>query len=141
MATRVRINYAYLLIGLLLLVLVNPMADQFIENRTFKRLSDYTGLILLIGVWSLGSNRVWFRIGCILAVFAVAVTAASVAFGLSALLDLGRLLLLIFCAMTAWIALQDVFRPKAPVTDNQLMSTFLGSSFTSSTAPAASDVV
>ena len=120
MPARVTINYVYLLIGLLLLTLVKPMADQFLDGELVHKLSDYTGLILLVGVWSLASSRTSFRIGLVLAIFAVGLTAASIALGLTGLLELGRLLILLFCVLTAWIALRDVFRPNALVTVNHL---------------------
>lgn len=114
-------NYVYMLGGLLLLILVTPVAEQFLQASYIPLVSDLAGLATLIGIWSLSKNRKWFQLGCGLALGAVVCTGVSVAADLPVAKMFGQILILIFCGLGASIALRDVFHVEGAVGTNQIM--------------------
>lgn len=56
-------NYIYMLIGLLILIIIGPTLSHEIESGA-KIITQFMFVsVMLVGVWSLYLERVWFRIG------------------------------------------------------------------------------
>lgn len=114
-------NYSYLLAGLLLLALADPVAEQFFADEVETLwLSDAAVLAVLLGVLSLDRTGHLFKAGLVLAVGAVACTSVGVALGQAGVLMLGWVLILAFCTLSAGVALQDVFSGYATVSVNHI---------------------
>ncbi len=114
-------NYTYLLVGLLLLVLVNPFAEQFLPASWAGYISNVAALAILLGLWSLGGHTQLYRYGLGLALGAIAGTLLSIVFGIPLALILGQFLILTFCVMSVWLALDDIFNRSSVVTSNQII--------------------
>jgi voltage-gated potassium channel len=75
-------NYAYLLIGLLALLLAGPLCFEIFGDSFDKAggliISTAFSFTLLIGIWSLHESRLWFFIGIALALISIAATIAEI---------------------------------------------------------------
>ena len=101
-------SYIRLLLGLLVFLLVNPLAEQYLHG--FAALAvDVTILApIVIGVWNLKRGTRWFGRGLVLMGLILAVQAANVVSGERLLEPVVHVLSIAFFAGMGLIALEDV---------------------------------
>ncbi len=104
----VRYNYTYLLAGLLVLVVLEPLIQQSL-GRLMPLLSEVAFVaILVLGVWTLLGSKRWFLIGAVLAIPATLIMVLNAFLDIPALALVNRAVILVFCLITVAIALRDV---------------------------------
>lgn len=102
-------NFSYLFFGLLLFFLAAPFNHLLPGVGRYSIALLFT-LFMLIAVWSLSSSRLTYRLGVLLALSISSLSAIDYFIGFRApVMQLGYLLLLIFCGLSCWIAAQNVF--------------------------------
>lgn len=105
-------NFEYLLAGLLIILILDPMLDVWLDDMSNILFEASYLVALIIGVWSLLHDRRWFVIGVILAVLAVAMTAMSVYLKSMPVLVIDLGIMLVFFLLTAIFALRYIFIDK-----------------------------
>lgn len=101
-------RYIYLLCGLLFLMLATPLSRQHLSVHSLLIIDLAMSLALVISIWSLMGSRRSFVWGSSLAVIAALLLLSSRIVGVEAFEYVGRALVVVFCIMTACIALHDV---------------------------------
>ncbi len=104
-----RANYAFLFVGLSLVLLVGPALDQFLPHTASDIISNLTfSGTMLIGIWSFVHSRTAFRVGIGLAAAGIVSSITEIYFDVPGL-HLTRLnILLIFLLLSIWYAGRDV---------------------------------
>ncbi|MGI9343351.1 MAG: potassium channel family protein [Gammaproteobacteria bacterium] len=74
MQPRKRAKFAYLLAGLLVVLVAGPLVYEFTQQSASVVWQIAFSLTLVIGIWSLVDNRRWFIVGIVLVVADVALT-------------------------------------------------------------------
>ena len=105
---RKQANYAYLLVGLLILLLVAPFVTE--HRQEYARILFHVVLVatLLIGVWTLVRDRKWFLLGLSLAALSLLLNSTAVFNDHSALIYPIIIVQLLFLFLTLVIAFHDV---------------------------------
>lgn len=102
-------NFAYLFFGLLLFFLAAPFNHLLTGVGQYSVVLLFT-LFMLVAVWSLSSSRLTYRLGAFLALSISILSGIDYFIGYSAsFMEVGYLLLLIFCCLSCWIAARNVF--------------------------------
>jgi hypothetical protein len=101
-------NFAYLLIGLLFILVAGPVFYEFTEYSPSLVWQITFSLTLVTGIWSLIENRRWFLAGIALVASDVVLTAYAVATGSVAAETITTFLELGFIALTLVFALEHV---------------------------------
>jgi hypothetical protein len=101
-------NFAYLLAGLLLLLLAGPIGDEFLDSSGGLLVQIAFSLTLIVSVWSLLDSRQWFWAGIALAATSVASNAGAFWFGGVYLELVAVVTLLAFCGLTLVFTLRHV---------------------------------
>lgn len=101
-------NFTYMLIGLLTLLLFAPSTTKYFPDSSGLSIQLTFISIMVIGVWSLHSNKQWFSIGIILAITGIILSAINffVPSNNIQLLSLG--VVLIFCILSAILAMKQI---------------------------------
>lgn len=101
-------QYVYLLVGLTLYLVMGPVLREF-SAFDAALLADVAMLLFLVaGVWSLLGSRKWMYWGVALAVSSIAIYAMSFVWQYPELRLVTYAIVLVFCFLSAWIALRDV---------------------------------
>ncbi len=101
-------NFIYLTLALLLLLFASAVVAQYAEGYGQGLITASTVLMLIIGVFSIRSERRWFRTGV---GFAATIVLIAIAESIMEHVGLGYLHLLVmlgFFSLTAWLAIQQV---------------------------------
>jgi voltage-gated potassium channel len=109
--TMKRMNFAYLLGGLLILILVVAIAQEegiMVETRQFF-LVPALCLLLLMGVWSLVREKKMLIMGSIIAGIGVALATIDLFLDMHGLQLVNMGIILVFCLASTWIACQSLF--------------------------------
>ena len=113
-------NFAFLTVALVLLLLTAAIVDQFASTAGKRLVPAVTVVTLAIAVWGFKQSKIWFRtgVGMVIAIF-------SVAIGGQFLDGVGLhyahlLILLVFFAYTAWLAMRQVLFTGA-ITQNKIL--------------------
>jgi len=111
---RKQANYAYLLVGLLVLLLVAPFVTE--HQQEYTRILFHVVLVatLLIGVWTLVRDRKWFVFGLSLAVLSLLLNSTAMFKNHSTLIYLIIIVQLLFLFLTLVIAFHDVVLEGSP---------------------------
>ena len=99
-------NFGFLLGGLLILLLLVPIAQEVGVGREGRQLFIVPTLciMLLMGVWSLVSAKKWLIIGGIIAVIGIATAIINLFLDMPALELVNIGIMLVFCLASTWIA-------------------------------------
>lgn len=101
-------RYIYLLCGLLLFLLASPLARQYLPIQALFVGDLALSLALVIGIWSLmGSRRSFIWGGLVVAIACVLLLSGRI-MGVQTFEYVGRTVTVVFCVLTASIALRDV---------------------------------
>jgi voltage-gated potassium channel len=103
-----RHNYLYLLAGLLMVVIISPIARQADSQAGSLIIAATFSLTLILGIWSLVTVRIWFHLGIVLAVAGSALQLAGLYFESRFFRMAFFGIFEIFCAMTIAFAFTDV---------------------------------
>jgi len=101
-------NFNYLLLALILLLFSIAAIEQFAGGTGQRLVSAATIVSLIISVWSVRKQKVWFRTGMGFAFLVLIVVLVSALFNLAGLDVVHLLMLLIFYVMTAIFAARQV---------------------------------
>jgi voltage-gated potassium channel len=108
MAQHRQANFGYLLTGLLIVLFLAPVSQQFADQSLTFVTSIGFSATLIVGIWSLSDSRRLFRIGMAMVILDVILTVISL-FQPSPIVDtLSLLTALAFCSMSLAIALRHV---------------------------------
>ena len=101
-------NFIYLTLALLLLLFASAVVEQYAGGYGQGLITAATVLMLIIGVFSIRSERRWFRTGV---GFAATIVLISIVENILEYVGLGYIHLLVmlgFFSLTAWLAIQQV---------------------------------
>jgi hypothetical protein len=101
-------NFLYLTVGIVLLLFVGAMVDQFPGSHGHQLVQAFSVINIAIGVFGFKSERLWFLSGIGLVVSVVAVVFAGVVFELLKLYYLHLLFLFCFYLWAIWLAGKQV---------------------------------
>jgi hypothetical protein len=103
-------NFAYLLLGLMMILLAGPISLEFTNQSPSLIISIAFTATLVIGVWSLVDSKTWFRIGIILAASELVISVANAVRPALVFQLLSRGIAVAFCALSLWFVLRHIFR-------------------------------
>ena len=101
-------NFIYLTLALLLLLFASAVIEQYAGGYGQGLITAATVLMLIIGVFSIRSERRWFRTGV---GFAATIVLIAIVENILEYVGLGYIHLLVmlgFFSLTAWLAIQQV---------------------------------
>jgi hypothetical protein len=108
MAQRRQANFAYLLTGLLIILIAGPIFQEFTDQSLIIVTQIAFSATLIVSIWSLIDSRRWFVIGMILVIVEIVGTIISLARP-SVIIDVITLVTaLAFCSLSLVIALRHV---------------------------------
>jgi len=101
-------NFVYLTVGIVLLLFVAAMVDQFPGGHGHQLVQAFSVINIATGIFGFKSTRFWFlsRIGIVVSV--IAVVTAGVVFELLQLYSLHLFLLFCFYLWAVWLAAKQV---------------------------------
>jgi voltage-gated potassium channel len=101
-------NYIYMLIGLLALIVLDPMLSKWFPAAT-KILTTYSFIALMfIGVWSFLKNRTLFIIGMTLAALGLFVSTINIFLELNPLFLVAQFIIFSFCILSTVIGITNI---------------------------------
>ena len=113
-------NYIYMLFGLLILIIVGPSLSHQFESGAQIFIQIMFVSVMLIGVWSLNMERVWFRIGIGLAIIALILSIVNYFASSIIIFAVGLTVSLLFLLLSIYLAIRDIlFRGK--ITSNKII--------------------
>lgn len=113
-------NFQYLLVGLLILLLFDPIISVRLE-KLGDVISEASYLVVLVlGVWTLMNERRSFIVGLTLATLAILMTAVSLYFQSTTALMIDLGIMLVFYVLSLGVALRHIFVDRE-LTANKLM--------------------
>jgi hypothetical protein len=101
-------NFVYLTVGIVLLLFVAAMVDQFPGGRGHQLVQAFSVINIATGIFGFKSTRFWFLSGFGLIVSVIAVVTAGVVFELLQLYSLHLFLLFCFYLWAIWLAAKQV---------------------------------
>ena len=101
-------NFAFLTVALVLLLLTSAIVDQFASTAVKRLVPAVTVVTLAIAVWSAKKTEVWFRTGIGMTIAILLVAVAGQFLDEAGLHYAHLLILLVFFAYTAWLAMRQV---------------------------------
>lgn len=116
-------NFAHLTWALLVLLLVTAAADQFALTYAEHLVDAATILTLAVGTWGIRGRSEWAYSGVGLLLALAATTVASFVVEGAGYVLVGQIILLLFLAMSAWIAIRHEIFSGTPVDRNKLVGT------------------
>ena len=101
-------NFAYLTVALVMLLFVGALSDQLAWDISGLLIEAATVLTLAIGIWSIKSERRWFRTGMGLTIALVLVVAVGIMLEVTKLHLLHLLIMLVYFVLTAVLAYRQI---------------------------------
>jgi voltage-gated potassium channel len=101
-------NFLYLTVGIVLLLLVGAISDQFEGLIGHQLVQAFSVINIVIGIYGFRSEKMWFHSGVGIAVSVVVVVAAGVVLELLELYYLHLILLFCFYLWAIWLAGKQV---------------------------------
>jgi len=101
-------NFVYLTVGIVLLLFVAAMVDQFPGGRGHQLVQAFSVINIATGIFGFKSTRFWFLSGIGLVVSVIATVTAGVVFELLQLYSLHLFLLFCFYLWAIWLAAKQV---------------------------------
>ena len=108
MQTKGSANFIYLLIGLLVILVGGPLVSEFRAQNLPLVWQIAFSVTLIIGLWSLMKNRLWFRVGIALVISDLSLTAVYLLTNSVLAEVLTTVVEIAFCALSLVIALDHV---------------------------------
>ena len=113
-------NYIYMLFGLLILIIIGPALSNQFESGAHIFIQLMFVSVMLIGVWSLNMERVWFRVGIGLAIIALILSTVNYFASSKMIFAMGLTVSLLFLLLSIYLAIRDIlFRGK--ITSNKII--------------------
>ena len=120
MSLRKEPKFGYLLLGILLFLVVGPVADKFLgAAEGVVLMTAYTAL-LIIGLWSLQENRLIFWTGLVLAASSIVCSLINFFIESNIFIGVGLLIYLAFLLLNIYIATEHLMAPNE-VTVNKII--------------------
>lgn len=109
-----RVNFEYLLGGLLVLILISAIIREFdvMENAGFLFMEPAICLLLLLGIWGLGGQRTWLITGSLFAVMAFVTAIIAIVGNRPDLRIVNLVILLGFSLTSTWMALRSLLHSR-----------------------------
>lgn len=101
-------NFSYLTIALVLLLFSSAIVDEFFSDHGQRLVPATIILTLIIGIWSLKSNKTWFRSGIGFIVALLIIVFINYLFDIAELEILQLIILLGFFIWTTYLAARQV---------------------------------
>ena len=101
-------NFVYLTVGIVLLLFVAAMVDQFPGGHGHQLVQAFSVINIATGIFGFKSTRFWFLSGIGLVVSVIATVTAGVVFELLQLYSLHLFLLFCFYLWAVWLAAKQV---------------------------------
>lgn len=105
-----RANFAYLLAGLLVILLAGPVINEITDQSAALIVQIAFSATLIVGVWSFIDSRGWFRVGITLAVLEFVVTLTNALRPAEFLNWAVLLIALAFCGLSLVFAFGGIIR-------------------------------
>lgn len=113
-------NYIYMLIGLLILIIIGPTLSQKYEAGSQIIIQFMYVSVMLIGVWSIITERVWFRIGLGLAVVALVLSVINYFLVSIIIFVIGLAVSLLFLLLSIYLAIKHILF-SGKITSNKII--------------------
>ncbi len=113
-------NFRYLFVGLAAWLLLQPIGDVVLGAYDDRVLGMLLGLLLLVGLWSIGMPRHVLRVGQVLVAAVIVIAAATIVWPNPALQTAGSLLATLYLLGSAVIAFRHLLSHGA-ITTNHLL--------------------
>lgn len=114
------VDFRPLFIGLVGWLLVQPVASMYLGPLHDRVLGMLLGLLLLVGLWSLGIPRRVLRLGQVLVTIVIALSFETLVWPNAALQTLGAILATAYLLMSAAIGFRHLLS-HGPITTNHLL--------------------
>jgi len=101
-------NYIYMLIGLLILIIIGPTLSHEIESGAQIITQFMFVSVMLVGVWSLYLERVWFRIGVGLAIIALILSTVNYFASSKIIFVISLTVSLLFLLLSIYLAIRHI---------------------------------
>ena len=119
-ATDSQDNYIYMLIGLLALIVLDPILSKWFPEAT-KVLTTYFFIALMFtGVWSLLKNRALFIIGMTLAVLGLFISTINIYLELNSLFLIAHSIIFLFCILSIVVGITNILF-RGSITTNKII--------------------
>jgi len=107
-ATNSEDNYIYMLIGLLALIVLDPILRKSFPEAT-EILTTYSFISLMfIGVWSFLKNRILFITGMTLAALGLLISTINIFLELNTLFLIAHFIIILFCILSAAVGITNI---------------------------------
>ena len=113
-------NYIYLLIGLLMLILIGPVLSQKFEAGAQIIIQFMYVLVMVIGVWSIITERIWFRIGLGLAIVALILSIINYFVASKVIFAIGLSVSFLFLLLSICLAIKHILF-SGKITSNKII--------------------
>ena len=113
-------NYIYMLFCLLILIIVGPALSHQFESGAQIFIQIMFVSVMLIGVWSLNMERVWFRIGIGLAIIALILSIVNYFASSKIIFVVGLTVSLSFLLLSIYLAVRDILF-SGKITSNKII--------------------
>ena len=113
-------NFTYMLVGLLIFFLLAPSITKYfpVSSSIFIQITFMT--LMIIGVWSLKGNSVWFNIGFALASVGIILSIFNIFLNFTIIYVLSMINVFLFCSMSSVIVMKQVLF-KGKIDSNKLI--------------------
>jgi len=101
-------NFIYMLVGLLILLIVAPTAEQYFPGATKLSLSSIFISIMMIGIWSLYGLKRWFYIASVLAIAGITLSIFNFFVESRNTILLSLFVVLMYCILSVGIAMKQI---------------------------------
>jgi len=113
-------NYIYMLIGLLMLILIGPSLSQKFEAVAQIIIQLMYVSVMLIGVWSIITERFWFRIGLGLAIVALILSVINFFMASKFIFVIGLAVSFLFLILSIYLAIRHILF-SGKITSNKII--------------------
>jgi len=101
-------NFAYLLVGLLTVLFINPLSLDLVGYSSPLLTSITFSATLVIGVWSLLESKLLFRLGLLLIIISLTVSAANAVYPNIVFRLTDTIVIMTFCGMSFFFILSEI---------------------------------
>ncbi len=101
-------NFSYLTIALIFLLFINAVLDEFYAEQGQRLVQASIVLTLIIGIWSLKSNKKWYRSGIGFIAALLIIIVANYLFDIAELEFIQLIIILVFFIWSTYLASRQV---------------------------------